>query len=226
MFEVDLGLPLGLVTTGDLESGANCSGACGASFPLGFEGVLHGGYSFRFGLGIGLRAGYMLLANSISNRQTAVYSPGNKADGNATDSLLFGGIVAGLEGQYRTRGDWPLTARLGVGAFIGSMRDRRTGTFTAHSTGRPFDVNTTQAPSAIYMFVAPEVRLGRKLGEHIEINVGAELLIMPALSLPRWDDHAPPFYTAEDGAGQFSADKLAGPVVLALVPSVGAKYEF
>jgi len=224
-FEVDLGLPLGLVTAGDLEKGANCSGACGASFPLGFQGVLHGDYSFPFGLGIGVRAGYMLLSNSISNRQTAVTSMGFTAHGTAADSLLLGGIVAGLEGQYRTRGDWPLTARLGVGAFVGSMRDRRTGTFTAQNTGRPFDVNTTQAPSATYMFVAPELRFGRKLGEHIEINVGAELLIMPALSPPRWDTNQV-FPSGDDGQGWFSADKLAAPLLLALVPSIGAKYEF
>jgi hypothetical protein len=35
--------------------------------------------------------------------------------------------------------------------------------------------------SATFLYVAPEVRLGRRFGENFEINVGVEFLVMAAL---------------------------------------------
>ncbi len=223
--EVDLGAPLGLLAASDMQSSSECTAGCSAGLPIGFEGVLHGTYIFGSGIGVGLRAGYVLLTNTISNRATTITSPGALvSQGTANDSLLFGGVIAGIDGQYRTRGDWPFTVRLGVGVFFGSTRDHRTGSFTA-AKGGTYSVDTTQAPSAIYLFVAPEVRLGRKFGDHVEVSLGAELLVMPALSPPRWNQTTQ-VLTGTDGAGSFANDRLTSTVVIALVPSLGFKYEF
>ncbi|HSQ62825.1 MAG TPA: PEGA domain-containing protein [Polyangiaceae bacterium] len=222
--EIDLGLALGLLNGSDLAS--SCTSGCSSSLPLGFEGQLHGTYQFAVGLGLGLHAGYLLLGSSIDDRTTTITSPGARISHSTTthDGLLMGGLVAGIDGQYRTRGDWPLTLRLGFGVFIGSVRDHRTGSFT-DSKGGAFALDTSQSPTAAYLDIAPEVRFGRRFGQHVELNVGVAGHILAAVSVPRWDA-TKTVLTGADGEGNFTGDSVAGSVVIALVPSLGLKYEF
>lgn len=145
VIELDLGAPMGLLVGGELAS--SCTGACSTSFPIGFEGVLHGTYQLGSGLGIGLHGGYSLITSTISDRVTTISSGSREAHGAASDSLLLGGVVAGIDGQFRTRGDWPFTLRLGLGVMIGSMRDKRSGRAT-DSKGGQFSFSTSQSPSA------------------------------------------------------------------------------
>ena len=188
--------------------------------------MLHGTYELTNGLGFGIHAGYMLVGMSVDNRMTVINSAGSlMAHGVAHDGLLINGFVGGLDGQYRTRGAWPLTLRIGVGVLMGAVRDHRTGTFAAQQGGT-FAVDTTQAPFAGYLDVAPEVRIGRKLGDHFEVNVGLTAHILASVaSVPRWPANTT-VTTGSDGEGNFGSDTLAGYVMLVLVPGIGLKYDF
>ena len=118
-----------------------------------------------------------------------------------------------------------MTLRLGVGALFGSVKDERTGDFV-DSKGGPYAVRQTKSASATYVFVAPEVRIGRRFGQHFEINVGVELLVLAALSSPEWPRDT--INAGVDGAGVFgSAGKsLMGGLVMLASPGLGARYAF
>jgi hypothetical protein len=67
------------------------------------------------------------------------------------------------------------------------------------------------------------VRFGRRLGEHLQIDVGVAMLLMTALTTPVWN--APVVVTAQ-GEGTLPTASLAGSLVLAATPEIGVRYEF
>ena len=221
--ELDASAAVGLLWGGDLSG--NCSGSCSSSVPLGFEGIFHGDYTFSSGFGLGVHAGYLLLTHSLDGRTAEVTSPGRPiSNGTVKDALRLGGFAVGADAQFKVGDVWPITLRLGVGALIASIRDSRTGSFI-DSTKVSYNVDTAQSGSAIYVYVAPEVRFGRRFGEHFELNIGTQLLTLAALSSPSWNT-AQTVSSGADGVGTFPKQSLAGSVVLAVTPGIGAKYEF
>ena len=81
------------------------------------------------------------------------------------------------------------------------------------------------APAASFVYLAPEVRAGVRLGRGFEISVGVELWALFAIARPTWDG-ARPINAAADGSGTFAGESLVSPVLLAVAPGVGARYEF
>lgn len=223
--EVDAAPTIGLVHGGSLSS--DCTGSCEASLPVGFAGLFHGSYRFPSGWAIGVHAGYMLLGRSIKGRPGTLLPKGRpETKSTLDDDLLLRGLIFGPEGQWDSAGDWPITLRLGVGIFLGSMRDKRSGSFL-DSKGTPFQVDTQQSPSATFLYVAPEVRLGRRITENFEINVGVELLVLGALSTPKWDD-GKTVSSGSDGLATFlpTGQTFIGGISLTMLPGLGAKLQF
>jgi hypothetical protein len=221
--EIDAALPLGLVVGGDLRDG--CTGSCSASLPVGVHGTLHATYSFRSGFGVGINAGYLFLTRTLSGRAetiTPVSRPLNA--GTVEDSLRLGGLTAGGEAQYKTGEMLPITLRLGLGILIGTMTDSRTGTFT-DSTSASYALSTKGSAGATYLYVAPEARIGKRFGEHFEVNAGVELLVMTGLSIPKWDS-TKLVKAGADGFGTMPSNTMMGGIVIVPAPGLGAKYEF
>jgi hypothetical protein len=221
---------LGAVYGGDVIGA--CTGSCSTSFPLGLHAVLRGAYQLGFGLGFGLDVGYLDISTKTSGRSTQLQPVGlPAATGTTDDALRLYGLTLGGSANYRRGESWPVTLRLGAGVLLGSASDHRTGSFTT-TKGEAYGVDVREAPAARYFYIAPEVRLGKKLSDHFEVSVGAEVLIMTALSQPSWtDQHAVPLSPSPlvnqgDGVGTFGSQSIAGSLAVAVLPGLAARYEF
>ncbi len=227
-FELDVGVPLGFLVGGDLQKA--CKAPCAAGFPVGFQGLVHGAYSFRSGFGLGIHAGYALLfrsMNGLSETITQGTQPPHVSVGTAQSAERLGVFLVGADAQYKVGQAWPLTLRLGAGVAVGSMREARTGSFVDSKGGHYLLGNgagEAQSSKAIYFDVAPEIRFGRRFGEHVELNVGVQLAVLTALSTPAWDG-TQTAYAGGDGIGLFPTQSQTGKVVVLGVPGVGFKVE-
>jgi hypothetical protein len=210
----------------------NCSGACSAPLPVAVRGVLHGAYQLGTGVGFGVDVGYMALLASAGSRSVQVVPVGERADpGVVNDDVRISGLTAGASVFYRVGDDWPLTFRLGGGLLLGSARDARTGSGT-NSFGGSFAIDAVGTDSGTYLYVVPEVRVGRRIGKSFEVSLGIEALALAALHQPQF----PPSLlqntastanpTQGDGEGPFSHESIAGTLLFAVLPSLGARYDF
>jgi hypothetical protein len=228
--ELATAMPLGVLWGGELVS--RCSGACSLSPPIGFLGVLRGVYQAGSGFGGGVDVGYLFLLRSVKGRDAALQPVGDVAPnpGTVDDTLRMSAVTAGASAHYRSGTRWPLLARLGVGIMIGSVSDARSGSFT-NTKKELYAVDVARSASLSSLYLAPELRIGRRLGEHVEVSVGAEILVLAALSRPTWEDGSTVLTTNRpgaqgDGLASFGAETLTGPLMLFVAPSVAARYEF
>jgi hypothetical protein len=241
--EIDAAVPLGASWGGDLAS--SCAGGCSGSLPLGVHPVLRGLYQGGSGFGVSVDVGYLLAVRSYEARPEVVSPKGvgtpraTAADptlppirenpGTVTDKLKLSALTVGASAQYHKGETWPLLLRLGAGAILGSVKDERAGTMT-NSFNEPYAVSMQRSASATYLYVAPEVRIGRRFGSHLELNVGAEVMLLAALSQPKWNDQqtvltsTTPAHT--DGTGTFGEDSMMGSFMVLVAPGVGVRYEF
>jgi hypothetical protein len=223
VFEVDGAFVATTVFGGQVR--ASCTGTCTAPTAIGGLGVFHAAYQLPVGVGFGLDGGYLAFASAVRGRAAELATPGRPPDdGTVDDRLSLRGLVLGASLFYRLGESWPLTFRLGIGAFLANVRDQRTGNFT-DSKGGPFSVNYTDAPSAAYFYAAPEVRFGRRLGDHLELTAGIELRILTAISQATWSDGGV-ILAGADGEGGFSGQTLAGTVLVIIAPGLGVRYDF
>jgi hypothetical protein len=227
--ELDAAVPLGVLLGGDLAN--SCTGGCSASLPIGLRGVLHALYQAGSGFGIGVDVGYLLAFRSLQDRSEVLTAVGGVQNtGTVRDSLRLSGLTAGLSAQYHKGERWPVLMRFGAGLLLGNARDERSGSLQ-NSKLETYSVDRTSSASATYLYFAPEVRVGRRFGQHFELNLGAEILLMASLSQPKWDDNTqiltPNNPKAQgDGYGTFGKETLLGSFVVFAVPGVGARYEF
>jgi hypothetical protein len=108
-----------------------------------------------------------------------------------------------------------------AGASPGVSAQAATAASSACFTTGP----VVQAPFAAFIYVEPEVRVGYRIGEHIELSAGVSALLLFGASVPTWDGDQG-IYAAKDGFAKFAPEKLAGSLVPIVVPSIGARYEF
>jgi len=210
---------------GDVVAGCD---TCTARPGIAMLGVFHAGYQFSSGLGLSLDAGYLRVLQSVTRPAVLTLVPNGTPAGPGTvqDSLRLGGIALGASGSYHGGESLTFLFRLGAGIFLGTGRDERTGTFTT-TTGAVSGLAVTEAPSAAYVYVAPEARLGHRFGSHLEISAGVTAILLVAVKQPRWDEAAGLVYSAADRAYLgFSSEALAGTALFAVLPGIGARYEF
>jgi hypothetical protein len=195
-------------------------------------GVLHAAYELGTGLGFSVDGGYLAELTTSSDRPATV-SPRSRPtnNGTATDKLRLSGLTLGGSAFFHRGESWPLTLRLGVGVLLGAVHDARSGTFT-NSLGASYTANVAESDAATYLYAAPEVRIGRRFGDHFELSFGVEAIVLAALSPPRWADTNQVLTTPDpatsqgDGLGGFGAQTLAGSIVVIFAPGLGARYEF
>jgi hypothetical protein len=209
----------------DLASG--CSPECSSSLPVGGAVAVRGAYELSNGIGLGLHAGYMNLTSSIDDRMTSIASGSLTANGAVRDKLLLHGFVAGIDGYYRTGGAWPLEVGLGLGAMIGTVRDRRSGDFIAgHDGTTMFAVDTQQEPGAAYLDVAPSFRIGHAIGGGLEVQAGIDIHVLANIGTqPSWDA-SKIIPTGPDGGGVFTGDAIYPKLLVTVTPGVGVRYPF
>ena len=220
--ELVASFPIALGTGGDVSAGGS------ASFPLGFVGRAHVGYELPTGLGFSLDAGYLYLARTVADRAVALHPVGKPdASGIATDQLSIKGLLLGGSAQLHrpTFGEKiPLLVRVGIGAFLASANDRRSAEATPAGGALVAVDNTRTADSAPYLYVAPEVRVGYRVGDRVEIAAGLEIMIMVPLKEPRWDVQNA-VVLGNQGLAGYDSQSLFGALFL-VSPGVSARFDF
>lgn len=208
----------------DLATG--CSG-CSSSLPVGGEVAVRGAYELTNGIGVGLHAGYLLLTSSVDDRMTSIASGTLIANGAAKDKLLLQGFVVGIDGYYRTTGTWPIEVGLGLGAVIGTVRDRRSGMFVAgHDGTTTFAVDTQVDPSAAYLDVAPSLRIGHAIAGGLDLDVGIDVHLLANVGTqPHWNDRQI-IATGPDGGGVFTGDPIYSKLLVTVTPGISVRYPF
>lgn len=211
-----------------LGTGGDVSGGGSASFPLGFSGRAHVGYELPTGLGFSLDAGYLYLARTVEER-TVTLHPVGKPDATAiaSDKLSIKGLLLGGSAHLHrpTFGEkLPLLVRVGIGAFLASANDRRSADATP-AGGTLVAVDSTRtADSAPYLYVAPEVRVGYRIGDRLELAAGLEVMIMVPLREPRWDVQNA-VVLGNQGLAGYDSQSLFGTLFL-VSPGVSARFDF
>lgn len=244
-FDVSAGVPMTWSFGGDV-AGA-CGDGCSRSVGIGGLGLFHAGYELGWGLGFGVALGYVAAFQKTTNREATITpfsraasaSPFAPAQGTADDRLRLSGLVVGGAGSFRTGERFPWLFRLGAGAVLGSVRDRREDFVpeTVMTDGAVVDVHRAEdTASANFFYLVPEVRVGVRLGERIELSAGLQALLLFAVPAPRFDDQQEvgvlhrqvtgAGVTTKEGIGTYAADELTGSPLVLLSPSLGVRYAF
>ncbi|WP_231511150.1 PEGA domain-containing protein [Chondromyces apiculatus] len=223
-FDVSSSLLLAPTFSGDAAAG--CGSECSRSVGLGALNFLHGGYELGSGLGFGLEAGMLVVAQQVTGR-SATFTPNGLGpqSGTADDALRLTGFLGGATVGYHLGERFPALFRLGVGVMAGQMRDERRGHFRT-SGGDTFDVDpVADFQSATYFYVDPEVRVGARFAQHFEVSAGVQALLLIAASQPRWNSSIE-LGASTDGIGRYPDETLMGEFVLMIAPGVSLRYDF
>ncbi len=233
--EADGAFALGPSFGGDLASG--CAGKCKSSVSTGFSALGRGGYQLGSGLGFAVDAGYLSLSGSVTNRAVALHPMGlADNDGTATDHLKLSGLMLGPSAQFQHGEKFPFVVRLGVGALVGSLQDERSGTATTiartvagnNVPAQTYSFDVSESPKASYLYIAPEVRTGIRLGDHVELSAGVRVLVLVALSQPKWGDENPVTPGGQFAVGQlrFGSQAVGSSTVFLVSPGGALRYDF
>ncbi len=215
--------PVALLLGGEVSDGGS------ASFPLGFTGRARIGYELPSGLGFAIDAGYLYLARNVDGRETVLRPVGKPvAPGTASDKLSLKGLLVGGSAMLHrnTFGEkLPLTLRVGVGALLANATDRRSGEFTP-AGGAALMVDTAKTSVDVpHLYIAPEVRVGYRLGDHFELSAGVEIMVLVALKAARWDTTSG-VVLGNQGLAGYDDQTLFGSTLLLVNPGVGARFDF
>jgi hypothetical protein len=207
-----------------------CTGDCDAAIPLGLAGTFHGGYELSSGFALALDAGYLNLSAGTQKRSAQLLPKGLAPNAGSVDDLLVvRGLRIGPSAAYRMGDAIPITLRLGAGVFVGSGANGRTGSFTT-AAGERYDVSVSESSRALYMYLAPEARIGVRIWSRLEASAGIALLMLASLDTPTWIDrqtvHAGPIAKQGDGVATFGSQSLAGGFMFAVAPTAGLHYAF
>jgi PEGA domain len=221
--EAAVAAPLTPSFGGDVAN--DCATPCRKSVGAGASFVFRGGYELGSGFGFGVSAGYVWAQQQTMGRAVSLKPVGLQKDmGTVDDLLTLRGFLGGAFAALGFGDRFPIRARLGAGALIGSVGDLRTGTFSA-SDRSTFSVGPLgAAPFATFLYIDPEIRMGMRLGGHLEISFGVEALVFVALGRASWEAERP-VNAAGDGLAHFSAERLTGAIVPLIAPGLGLRYE-
>jgi hypothetical protein len=215
----------------------DCTGSCSRSLGVGALGFFHAGYQLGAGFGFGLSTGYLFATQSITGRSSTFQPisdthPIAAQKGTADDALRLHAFLGGANMFYHLGDTVPVLFRVGVGAMVGQLRDERGGRYKTTLYGNSYSIDkSVTLTSATYIYVDPSVRVGYRIGDHMELAAGAQVLVLVGLSQPTWDksiqlNAGPRSSTKTDGTGNYAADSLMGQVVIGVVPAASFRYDF
>jgi hypothetical protein len=224
VFELDGSIALAPSFGGDVID--SCRSDCTRSLGLGASAQIFAAYELGSGLQFGLTAGYLGIGQSATDREATLVPHSLEArPGTATDDISVRGFVGGATLGYHVGERFPVLFRLGVGGFLGSVRDDREGSFMTRSNTEFDAFPVTTIASMRYVFIAPEARVGVRFAKHFEASAGMRALLLITPSQPRWDNEIE-LDAASDGAGTYPADSLTGSFMVVLSPGLSIRYDF
>ncbi len=225
LFELEGALAVSPSLGGDVSKG--CTGKCSRGPAFGEIGAFHAGYELGSGFGFGVELGYARIAQTTSDRALGLSAVGIASPdaGSVTDALKLRGFLAGAFASLRLGEKVPVRFKLGAGGLIGNLADSRTGSFTT-SKGSAFDVGPlVQSQASNWFFLDPEVRVGLRLGGHVELSAGVGALVLVGSSAASWNGKTP-VNAGADGYATFASETLTSSVLVAVTPSLEARYDF
>lgn len=212
------------------EISASCVDTCTRTIGYGGYGSVHGGYELGTGFSFGLTAGYVNMQQETTRRLAELMVSGvvDPMVGRADDTIGVRGVFAGAFAGLRLGETYPVRLRVNTGISFGSVADVRYGEFHVND---PTVVDTysigpvVEAPSMIWFYLEPEVRVGLMVHEKVELSAGLGGLLLISPESPAWDaSHA--INASDDGYGRFPAEVLANSIVFAVTPGVSVRYTF
>lgn len=227
--EVGAAIVIAPMMGGDVASA--CPSQCRGSRGVGTLVTAYGGYELASGVGFGVSAGYLFARRSLEGRPVEVTAlggefPPNK--GEANETLQLSGILLGAAASRRTDDErFPLLARIGVGGFFARVGDARRARF-------PEDTGTlapelVESRPVFHLYLAPEVRLGLRITDHVEVGAGLSALLLIALSAPKWGEaggRGVVLSQEEGGYNLYAPESLADTFSVILAPGLSARYDF
>jgi hypothetical protein len=203
-----------------------CDDSCSNGVGLGGTALLHVGYEFGIGVGLGLTGGYFSATQSTDSRHSFVQPVGLPArQGRIDDQVSVTGGMVGAHASYHFGAKVPVLLRLGAGALIGQVRDERSGRFSLDDGFNYQAGPVIQTPFATFVYVDPEVRVAYKLTEKLEISAGLSTIVLIAVGRTKWDPKKE-VDAAVDGIGAFAGEDLTGPAWFVVAPGIAARYAF
>ena len=231
--ELDLGVSVGLVAGGHIRG--ECDGNCTSSVAFGPKGALRGGLTIDKRFELGTELTFLHMPEHIEQRADTVSVVGRNtpANGISNDVVKWNSIGMGAVGGVRLGPvKTPITLRLAAGVMVGSVSDRRNGTFDA-GAGPELAQATRTVQAATHFYLAPEVRAGYAFTDRFSAGIGVRGTFAFDLSVPRWDTRRPTVLAGsglaywDGGAGSGRAgERILGGVRVLLDPSVYVRYDF
>lgn len=204
------------------ETATSC-GTCGG-IPVGFQGMLHAGFQFGNGIGVGVQAGglYGVYAADKETAQVQVHPSASNEPLPATvsDSMHLTAVPLGAFVSFQPE-RLPALLRVGVGGAWLHLGAKRTGSLDDTEKGL-FPIASSGDAGMLYL--APEIHLFKRFGS-LQVSMGLQLMVGYIPSAPRWQDSANHLEIgAGKGEGSYQDKALMGPVFFTMVPSLGFRY--
>lgn len=206
-----------------------CLSNCSRSIGFGASVMGRVGYRFAPGFGLSIDFGYLRLRQSLSGRVTStVHRTGEPGDrGIADDALRVEGLVLGASAAILGKGRFPIHFRLGFGGLLAAVAGD-------HLTLRSFNVSAPYAVDALlsthtgYVFVAPDVGVGMRVGDHVQVDVGIAALLAFATSSSDAAKRDQPTVTSSPSPAllQIDTQSLTAGTMMVFIPSLTGRFEF
>ena len=202
---------------------------------LGPKGALRAGLIVDKRFELGAELSFLHLPEHIEQRPDTVAVVGRPAPagGITNDVVKWNSVGFGAVGGVRLGPEKiPVTLRLAAGVLVGSVTDRRNGTFDS-GFGPELAQAAKTAQAATHFYVAPEVRAGYAFTEHVSAGIGIRGTFAFDLAVPRWDTRRPTvlersglaYWSNGTGAGS-AGERLMGGVRVMLDPALYLRYDF
>lgn len=227
-FTVEVSTSFVIAPTFGGDVAGNCTGDCARSVGIGGLGLIHAGYEFGSGFGIGIEAGYLVAAQDVEGRAAELLPNGltMPAAGMANDNLRLSGFMGGATGGIHLGERFPALLRLGAGVLVGQLRVERNGMFRTSVDSTSFEANPiSDFPSATYFYLDPEARVGVRFAEHFEVSATVQVLMLIALDQPKWNKQTE-LAASSDGIATYPEDQLMGSFVVMVAPGLNLRYAF
>jgi hypothetical protein len=216
------------------NSVSRCPGSCSSSLTMGGLGFINLGYQLGSGVGFGIGGGYLIATQSVkganANGELVPYHDTDglppPQNGTSDDAVRLSAGLAGAQLFYHVGEKVPLLLRLGAGVMVGRVRDSRTGHFTASDgTADPL-FPVTDMETAVSVYLDPEVRVGIHLGQHVDLSLGAQALLLVGVRQPTWNPDIK-ISAGHDGIGNYKdQNPMTAPFMIAVTPNASFRYEF
>lgn len=205
------------------SSTSGCEDDCSATPVYGALGMLSLGYRWPLGITVGADLGYLGMFQRVVGRDSVLYERPDalRADlGKADDALALQGLVVGP--SIAVDGGETITwrVRLMSGVFVANAADRRVGRFAPATGATPYATDPYgENERALSLVVLPEVHVGVRIAERVELGAGLAPILVIGLDEPAWQNDRD--VLAPDFLGYYEPESLVGDVVVALAPTFG-----